>query len=160
MTLLEQLQQLAPLAAAATPGPWKNAGAFNSQEGYFIETTDNEPICEVFGNTVNEQGDEYGEDDAAFIAAARNLLTPENLTLLVAGQTALAVVAESMRWFGSEIMRMEAENTAMYKTSLVKDVGVCRYNNVRTHTLKKVLQRLASADCDGPAIMEGSQPNV
>ena len=71
--LLQQLDTLVALRAAATPGPWVNTGADNSQEGYFIEEAEGEAIAEVYGNTTNALGDEYGEHDADFIALAGSL---------------------------------------------------------------------------------------
>ena len=89
MTLLEQLQQLAPLAAAATAGPWfMHSEAEGDETGL---TGCNNMVVPQPGAAHDEDGN-YNDiantgqafDDAAFIAAARNLLTPENLALLVA----------------------------------------------------------------------------
>jgi hypothetical protein len=89
MTLLEQLHQLAPLAAAVTPAPWLVNPATGGDLAGLIETTDSEPICQVYGNTWNEvTEEEHGEFDAAFIAATRNLLTPANLQRLIALEAA------------------------------------------------------------------------
>ncbi|WP_216726051.1 DUF551 domain-containing protein [Hymenobacter siberiensis] len=84
-TLLEQLQKLALLAAAATAGPWVREGDM--------------ACAEVLGPPTGKFAMQYpvcssiDDEDAAFIVAVRNVLTPENLTLLVAGQAALAAAA-------------------------------------------------------------------
>ena len=91
MKLLEQLQQLMPLAAAATAGPWHivddNDGVVASylltpQEGMYVDVEGN---YNDFANVANPA-------DAAFIAAARNLLTRENLMHLYA---CVKVIADS-----------------------------------------------------------------
>ena len=81
MTLLEQLQELAPLAAAATPGPWGHpfasaivaAGLGNDN----TIKADTMPVADTDLNTPESF------ENAAFIAYTRNLLTPENLTLII-----------------------------------------------------------------------------
>ena len=81
--LLKQLQQLMPLAAAATAGPW-----------HIVDDNDGVVPCYLLtpqaGSYVNSEG-QYNDlgnctdpADAAFITAARNLLTPENLMHLYA----------------------------------------------------------------------------
>ena len=87
MTLLEQLQQMAPMAAAATEAPWH-------VEFDYEGDLDVPMIMSVYGpiSTIEEIHDNYVDEEharatGAFIAAARNLLTPENLTLLVAALT-------------------------------------------------------------------------
>ena len=97
MTLLEQLQQLAPLAAHATAGPWidhcaatGNNAPFAPDDEVAISSAsapaDAAPIERVVVGIGYYDGVRIAcsREDAAFIAAARNLLTPENLTLLVA----------------------------------------------------------------------------
>ena len=76
MKLLEQLQQLSPLAEAATPGHW-SAGYDSEESCYRITAPIGSSEIEVYLCT------ELDDDDAAFIAAARNVLTPENLTLII-----------------------------------------------------------------------------
>ena len=80
-TLLQQLQALAPLAAAATPGP-----VLVERGRLTIPYSDIQPgrvplayVNGLLANAVNE---------AELFAAARNLLTPENLALLIARQAA------------------------------------------------------------------------
>lgn len=70
MTLLEQLQQLAPLGAQATARPWEVKTNGNTVQSHAIAG-----VC---------SGISPKTSNAAFIVAARNLLTPENVTLLVA----------------------------------------------------------------------------
>ena len=87
-SIVEQLKEIAPLAAAATEGPWRAEMDFES---------DIPMILSGFGKVANVDdinfGNEFGddelsecqpEDNAVFIAAARNLLTPENIALLLA----------------------------------------------------------------------------
>ena len=75
MTLLEQLQELAPLAAAATAGPWVAAGNPNRLQ----------KVCDA---TLDFEIAEYvAHEDAAFIAQARNVLTPEHIAQLIAALT-------------------------------------------------------------------------
>ena len=116
MTLLDQLHQLAPLAAAATKAPWTwdlrpqshtislmsgwdtvlDTKRWGSQ-GATIRMVDPEnPSCllPLHVDAVPHEGRAHHKDwaltvnpartNAAFIAAARNVLTPENLALLVA----------------------------------------------------------------------------
>ena len=115
MTLLEQLQQLAPLAAAATAAPWRwelNLKRKNVELCGGIPQYDAtvmgfarwgmggaSPTFNICGMV---RADEFGAEvegrrhhaswfqdvkhpDAALIVAARNLLTPENLLALCAG---------------------------------------------------------------------------
>lgn len=89
MKLLEQLQQLMPLAAAATDGPWfiysEAEGDESGLTGYnnMVVPQPGAPHDEDGKyNDIATTGEDY--DNAAFIAAARNLLTRDNLTLLVA----------------------------------------------------------------------------
>ena len=74
--LLKQLQQLAPLAAQTTQAPWRTG--YDSEDCSYR-------IMHPIGKSEVEYilCGELDQDDAAFIAAARNLLTPENLTLLM-----------------------------------------------------------------------------
>ena len=78
-TLLQQLEQLVPLEAAATEGPWRQP---------FGDTT-----CPFYGGP-GAQAIALDDDhpnsiaNTAFNTAARNLLTPENLALLIAQQAA------------------------------------------------------------------------
>ena len=81
MTLLQQLQQLAPLASAATAAPWHivedNDGV---NAAYYIT-----PQAGGYTDSEGEYNDLATTSDhsnAAYIAAARNLLTPENLTMI------------------------------------------------------------------------------
>lgn len=81
-TLLQQLEQLAPLAATATAGPWR------ATVTAIVHSTNGE-MCWARNGYNPHLGINIKEDaDAAFIAAARNLLTPENLALLIAQQAA------------------------------------------------------------------------
>ena len=81
-TLLDQLQQLAPLAALATEGPWAFAPAGDYDAWVLIREAD------IKRHHEEQEAFDFASvghiADAAFIAAARNLLTPENLALLVA----------------------------------------------------------------------------
>ena len=87
--LLQQLQQLAPMAAAVTPGDWKQSHRKVGGESYFTQVYDaaGETIATLswHAKPMDETGGigTYREANAAFIAAARNLLTPENLTLII-----------------------------------------------------------------------------
>ena len=83
MTLLEQLQQLAPLAAAATAGPWRYGSSMELSQHEVTQTF-------VFQDSKVSDDDEW--NNAAFIAAARNLLTPENLTALCAALAGAAAL--------------------------------------------------------------------
>ena len=94
-TLLEQLQQLAPLAAQATTGPWVCAPspyeptvhAWNDELQHYEKVVD----ADCFTNPqAPHLAYEAGANNAAFIAAARNLLTPENMALLIGALTASA----------------------------------------------------------------------
>ena len=105
-TLLEQLSALVPLAAAATEGPWSVT----------MESCDCEPGCNCqpwvhairmagpipesrlagTGYEFDREVGDMSEETAAFIAAARNLLTPANLTALTAALAA-PVAAEAGR---------------------------------------------------------------
>ena len=80
-TLLQQLQALAPLAAAATPGP-----VLVERGRLTIPYSDIQPgrvpLAYVNGLLAN------AANEAELFAAARNLLTPENLALLIARQAA------------------------------------------------------------------------
>jgi hypothetical protein len=103
MTLLEQLHQLAPLAAAATEGPWTawvgNGQVFegladiNTNGRYHAAqdgSTDGRQICQCdpdYSEDDDEEADTV-EANAAFIAATRNLLTPANLQRLIALEAA------------------------------------------------------------------------
>ena len=114
--LLEQLQQLMPLAAAATPGPWTwdfrpQSHTISLMSGYdtvldtmrwgtqgaTIRMRDPENLSLLLplhkdavphGGRAHHKGWALtinpARTDAAFIAAARNLLTPDNLALLCA----------------------------------------------------------------------------
>ena len=87
--LLEQLHQLVPMAAAATPGEWQQSHRKGAHAMYSTQ------VYDVYGATIASMAwhekplddgsiGTYREDNAAFIAAARNLLTPENLLALCA----------------------------------------------------------------------------
>jgi hypothetical protein len=88
-TLLKQLQQLAPLAEAATPGPWREE--MDYEDNWTPMILSNHGCIAIvedinFGSSRQEDKEAYPdqmEDNAAFIAAARNVLTPENLTLII-----------------------------------------------------------------------------
>lgn len=108
MTLLKQLQQLALLAATATAAPWNATdtgedddngcpwlGLAAAKDFWFRPTAfpvpnrldrpnNTLPSNDLLSNiTLTTQAFRNGAD-ASFIAAARNLLTPENLALLTA----------------------------------------------------------------------------
>ena len=97
MTLLEQLQTLAPLAATATPGEWQQShrkgvhGMCSTQ----VYDAHGATIASIawHAKPIDEDGGigTYREANAAFIAAARNLLTPENVARLIAGAAAIAL---------------------------------------------------------------------
>ena len=74
MNLLDQLQQLAPLAAQATAGPWAVPSdrvlVYDANKWAVADT-----LCRYLSVDTMEA-------NAAFIAAARNLLTPENLRII------------------------------------------------------------------------------
>ena len=80
MTLLEQLQQLAPLAAQATAGPWVNSG--EEIYGNHGECQGHPCRYTVMPMSNGEHGPAAAAADLAFIAAARNVLTPENLRII------------------------------------------------------------------------------
>ena len=82
MNLLDQLHQLAPLAAAATGGPWHIVEDHDGMVAAYLLTLQ-AGSCTDSDGQYNDLGNLIIYDDAAFIAAARNLLTPENLALLV-----------------------------------------------------------------------------
>ena len=89
MTLLEQLQTLAPRAAAAASAPWHivedNDGV---AAAYYIT-----PQAGGYTDSEGEYNDLAAVSDptnAAFIAAARNVLTAENLQALCAALAAEA----------------------------------------------------------------------
>ena len=81
--LLKQLQELMPLAAQATEGPWI----------YENDENDDCRLLDTDTDTLLGTGEEIAvmtwvmsdgtQANAAFIAAARNLLTPENLTMII-----------------------------------------------------------------------------
>ena len=80
--LLQQLQRLAPLAAQATPSPWHVVYDATEEFEHYLLTL--QPGDWRDGNGIaNDLAGINTADDAHFIAAAHNLLTPENLTLLV-----------------------------------------------------------------------------
>lgn len=69
--LLEQLQQLAPLAAAATAGPWASEILYDDEATVFFDKNGDgicpnpyQPICKA-----DDLADDYAEPNAAFIAA-------------------------------------------------------------------------------------------
>ena len=78
--LLKQLLELMPLAAAATEGPWAYCPTGDYEGWSIIKKVGIEERYEMLPDFASV----IDENDADFIAAARNLLTPENLTLLMA----------------------------------------------------------------------------
>lgn len=86
--LLQQLQQVALLAEAATSGPWYTYSEAEGDEAGL--TGYNNMVVPQPGAAHDEDGN-YNDiagtgesyDNAAFIAAARNLLTLENVLLLI-----------------------------------------------------------------------------
>lgn len=120
MTLLQQLQALAPLAEAATAGPWEaytdytgwdgdpdtvakpyetlvlglswsnqiGPDEWEGGSGPFICTTGTDPQ-----EGAPDEDVPNAEPNAAFIAAARNVLTAENLQALCAALAAVALPA-------------------------------------------------------------------
>ena len=104
MTLLEQLQQLAPLAAQATAAPWALCSPSFPEA---INTADDKQHIALanLGPGIPHMA------NAAFIAAARNLLTPENLTLLVASLAPQWVpVSERMPTSGEYVALIHEED--------------------------------------------------
>ena len=99
MTLLEQLQQLAPLAGAATAGPWHIVDDNDGVVACYLLTPQAGSYVNPDGN-YNDFANVGNQPDAAYIAAARNVLTPENLALLIA-QQAVPVVG---RAFGVQML--------------------------------------------------------
>ena len=88
MQLLAQLQELSKLAAAATNGPWfiysEAEGDEDGLTGYNTMIVPQPSAAHDEAGNYNDiatTGEDY--DNAAFIAAARNLLTPENLAQLI-----------------------------------------------------------------------------
>jgi hypothetical protein len=73
-TILEELDKLATLAAAATEGPWEPTLSWP----YYVSR----PIHKESGLHEKITDDVYVLEDAAFIAAARNFLTTANLAAL------------------------------------------------------------------------------
>jgi len=80
--LLEQLQQLMPLASQATEGPWAFAPAGDYDAWVLLRESD------IKRHHEEQESYDFASvsqlRDADFIAAARNLLTPENLMHLYA----------------------------------------------------------------------------
>lgn len=105
MTLLKQLHQLVPLTEAATAGPWGHPFA-----SAIVATGlgDNNAIkagAVVIADT--DMNTPKSFDNAAFIAAARNLLTPENVARLIA---ALAPALAVTGWIAVADRLPEGEN--------------------------------------------------
>lgn len=79
--LLKQLLDLMPRAAAATNGPWGHCSSDDYNGWCLVRETDmqrhRDGQPEDFASLAHYE-------DAVFIAAARNLLTPENLKHLYA----------------------------------------------------------------------------
>ena len=94
MTLLEQLQALAPLAAQATEGPWEvipNSENTDSVHSPEANHTENFGLGNFRSSSLCMSRGGFAHDaDAAFIAQARNVLTPENVARLIAALGASA----------------------------------------------------------------------
>ena len=86
-TLPEQLHQLAPLAAQATAGPWEvipNSEHTDSVYSSEVNHIENFGLGDFRSSDLCMNSGGFAHDaDAAFIAAARNLLTPQNLTMII-----------------------------------------------------------------------------
>ena len=81
-SLLEQLEQLAPLAAAATARPWMPAPTPHNSKYRVYPQYPNYGNPKPLYEPSNHLASAANAADAAFIAAARNLLTPENLMII------------------------------------------------------------------------------
>ena len=185
--LLKQLLELMPLAASATEGPWMltttNAnprGLRNYQQ--VVRATDTGILGGIPHpkTTMQLQFEAYGEirlqsdgtpdgywptaetkANAAFIAAARNLLTPENLTLLVAALAApVAAVPVAEDAMGARELVYFAHLESLAPAALLAEWEASEEaSHVEAESYKPAYVRLLMRALR-TATMEGSQPNA
>lgn len=105
--------------AAITPGEWRRNPAKSGPDCGLIEVEE-EPICQVFGNSWNEQmQEEYGEADLDFIEAA-----PADVEALLAHVAEAEKERDTYRHLLSEQAKyhaqFRAETAAAHQTQLAE----------------------------------------
>ena len=91
MEILKQILDLMPLASAATEGPWHLVVDNDGMVPCYMLTPQDDSYVDEEGK-YNDFANVTDPSDAAFIVAARALLTPKNLMRLYA---CVKVVADS-----------------------------------------------------------------
>lgn len=150
--LLKQLTALAPLAAEITPGDWQQSHRKGAHGMYSTQVYDMQgaTIASIawHAKPMDATGaiGTYREPNAAFIAAARNLLTPANLVTLTAALTTPAAPAAEealTKRLGAEMARIDVESEELHRLQREEDVERCRALISQRYAYLNVLTWLA-----------------